>query len=45
MPRLPELTMEIAPPTIQKMMEAQQAMYGCVVKHARGTNEARGTGP
>jgi hypothetical protein len=31
MPRLPELTMEIAPPTIRKMMEAQQATYGAVL--------------
>jgi hypothetical protein len=31
MPRLPELTMETAPPTIRKMMEAQQAMYGAVL--------------
>lgn len=31
MPRLPELTMETAPPTIQKMIEAQQAMYGVVL--------------
>jgi hypothetical protein len=45
MPQLPELTIETAPPTIREMMEVQQAMYGWVVKHARGTNEARGTGP
>ena len=31
MPRLPELTMETAPPTTRKMMEAQQAMYGVVL--------------
>jgi hypothetical protein len=31
MPRLPELTIETAPPTIQKLMEAQQATFGFVL--------------
>jgi hypothetical protein len=31
MPRLPALTMETAPPTTRKMMEAQQAMDGVVL--------------
>jgi hypothetical protein len=31
MPRLPELTMETAPPATRKMMEAQQAMFGMVL--------------
>jgi len=29
--RLPELTIETAPPAIQKMMEVQQAMFGVVL--------------
>lgn len=28
MPRLPELTIETAPPVIQRLMEAQQARFG-----------------
>ena len=31
MPRLPELTLETAPPAIRKIMEAQQAMFGMVL--------------
>jgi hypothetical protein len=31
MPRLPELTLETAPPAIWKMMEAHQAMFGMVL--------------
>ena len=31
MPRLPELTLETAPPTIRQMMETQQAMDGAVL--------------
>jgi hypothetical protein len=31
MPRLPELTMETAPPTTRQMMETQQDMYGVVL--------------
>ena len=31
MSRLPELTIETAPPTIQKLMEAQQATFGFVL--------------
>jgi hypothetical protein len=30
MPRLPELTIETAPPTTRQMMETQQDMYGVV---------------
>jgi hypothetical protein len=31
MPRLPELTMDTAPPGTRTMMEAQQAMFGLVL--------------
>ena len=31
MPRLPELTLETAPPATRKIMEAQQAMLGMVL--------------
>jgi hypothetical protein len=31
MPRLPELTIDTAPPAIQKTMRAQQAMFGTVL--------------
>jgi hypothetical protein len=31
MPRLPELTIETAPPATRKMMEAQQTMLGMVL--------------
>jgi hypothetical protein len=31
MPRLPELTLETAPPATRKLMEAQQAMFGMVL--------------
>ena len=31
MPRLPELTIETAPPATRQMMEAQQAMFGMVL--------------
>lgn len=31
MPRLPELTIETAPSSIRKIMEAQQAMFGMVL--------------
>ena len=31
MPRLPELTMETAPPATRKLMEAQQAIFGMVL--------------
>ena len=31
MPRLPELTIDTAPPATQKVMEAQQAMFGFVL--------------
>ena len=31
MPRLPELTIETAPPATRKIMEAQQAMLGAEV--------------
>jgi hypothetical protein len=31
MPRLPELTLETAPSTTRKLMEAQQALFGTVL--------------
>jgi hypothetical protein len=35
MSRLPELTLETAPPTVRQMMEAQQATYGVVLNPLR----------